>query len=373
MFWKLVKRRGLAFACYCPSWSSSNLSVPLTCAVRTRVVQTPLAETTLLQTSPLHSRPSFLRHLMYAAAASPYVAVAGAQGHADAEARKPHKISPSSKSTGDGNERRWRLYVIQSSQFAAKALLALDSQLIPYDCIHVNPVSRTTRLKQLPTDSFLVPQVEIPVGETGFKPVTDSTAILRAIDAYPHVAPGKLYPSSQIKRADSHISTVINAYVLYFNHVSPAGFERSIRAAILSFLPLGGLLGHVLPLRHLYSSTRTAMLERVVEDLGLGQGEELSDDKMLSALIVELERYEAALDGKARYLFGFGYPTAADCALHAMVSRFTDGMGEGALPAAAPQLWTVAGPRLQRLREWQDHMTEHYPYLWDRYKVDNVL
>jgi hypothetical protein len=36
--------------------------------------------------------------------------------------------------------RKWKLYVIPSSQFAAKAMVALDVQGIPYECIHVNPV-----------------------------------------------------------------------------------------------------------------------------------------------------------------------------------------------------------------------------------------
>lgn len=313
----------------------------------------------------------FCCRTMYAAAASPYVAATSAKDQADSKTVAVSSDSPPGVVSDSGSD-RWRLYVIQSSQFAAKAMLALDTQQIPYDCIHVNAVSRTTRLKQLPTDSFLVPQVEIPTGEDGYFPVSDSTAILHAIDEYDHDAPGKLYPSDEIAQADAHISSTINAFVLYFNHVSPSGWERSIRAAIVSLLPLGGLLGLVLPLRHLYGSTRSSMREKVVESLGLSESEDLTDDKMLGDLIRELERYDAALDDQADYLYGFLYPTAADCALHAMISRFTDGMGTGALPAAVPQLWEVAAPRLTRLREWQRRMTERHPYLWDRYKVDNV-
>lgn len=36
--------------------------------------------------------------------------------------------------------RKWKLYVIPSSQFSAKALLALDAQGVPYECIHVNVI-----------------------------------------------------------------------------------------------------------------------------------------------------------------------------------------------------------------------------------------
>jgi glutathione S-transferase len=211
--------------------------------------------------------------------------------------------------------------------------------------------------------------VEIPVrgSETEYTPLADSSAILRAIDEYPHERAGPLYPSAAVQDADEHISSVINAYVLYFNHVSSDGWSRSIRAAIVDRLPLGGLLGRVLPLHALYGSARASFRERVKATLAVGDDGDLTDEKMTAGLIGELERYEAALGGEADYLYGSAHPTAADCALHAMVSRFTDGMGDGGLPAALPRMWEVAGPRLSRLRAWQRRMTERHPMLWHRY------
>jgi hypothetical protein len=180
--------------------------------------------------------------------------------------------------------------------------------------------------------------------------------------------PGLLYPSEDVEDADKHISSVINAYVLYFNHVSTDGWTRSIRTAITGLLPLGGILGKVLPLHAAYSSTRNAFKEEVKKTLKITNEDDVTDEKMTAGLISELERYEVALSG-GEYLYGFSYPTAADVTLYAMVSRFTDGMGDGGLPASLPMLWDIAGTKLACLQEWQSRMTSRYPLRWNRYKV----
>lgn len=267
--------------------------------------------------------------------------------------------------------RKWRLYVIEGSQFAAKAMLALDTQDMKYDCVHVSAVSRDKREKELPTGGYKVPEVEIPVGGTAdkFTAMAESSAILRAIDDYPHGGPGKLYPSEDVDKADEHISSVIDSYVVYFNHVSEAGWTRSIRAAITDKVPLGGLVGAVLPLHALYSSPRNKFRKQAMEGLGVGE-EAMNDKDMTAGLIRELERYDAALS-RGDYLYGFSYPTAADCALHAMLSRFVDGMGDSGLPGSLPSLWDEAGPKLDRLKAWQARMRSKYPMRWSRYKVSS--
>lgn len=265
--------------------------------------------------------------------------------------------------------RPWRLYVISGSQFAAKAMLALDTQGVAYECVHVSAVSRDKRRQELPTGGFKVPEVQIPEAGSadGFSALAGSSDILRAIDEFPHDGPGKLYPSEEVADADRHVSSVIDAYVVYFNHVSQAGWTRSIRAAIVGMLPLGGVLGAVLPLHALYASPRNRFRAQAMEALGVG-AEAMNDGDMTAGLIRELEAYDAAL-ASGEYLFGFGYPTAADCTLHAMLSRLTDGMGDAGLPAALPGLWDEAGPKLQRLQAWQARMTSAYPMRWSRYKV----
>lgn len=265
--------------------------------------------------------------------------------------------------------RKWRLYVIPASQFAAKAMLALDTQGVPYECVHVSALSRDKREKQLPTGGFKVPEVEIPVAGTadGYTALADSAKILHAIDEYPHARPGALYPSEDVEAADRHISSVVDAYVCYFNHVSEAGWERSIRSVIVHKLPLGWLVGTVLPLYTLYGKPRDNFRKQAMETLGVGE-DAMNDEQMTAGLIRELEQYNAAL-ASGEFLYGFQYPTAADCALHAMVSRFTDGMGDSGLPGSLPSLWAEAGPKLERLKMWQARMTSKYPMQWNRYKI----
>jgi hypothetical protein len=82
---------------------------------------------------------------MYAAAVRPYVAAAAAGSGPDAPVSKGESAGePASKPEVDAPpdiaQRQWKLYVIPSSQFAAKAMLALDTQGIPYRCVHVSAV-----------------------------------------------------------------------------------------------------------------------------------------------------------------------------------------------------------------------------------------
>jgi glutathione S-transferase len=275
--------------------------------------------------------------------------------------------------------RKWRLYAIEGSQFVAKAMLALDATDTPYQVMFVNVINRAARVKQLPTDGPLVPQVEIPQvvrGAAGneqvtYRPLAESTEILQAIDEYhaPALSAGKLYPTSQIRDADTDISDKINAFVLYFNHVSEAGWARSIRSAIVRNLPLGPL-NNLIPLRLLYRPVLNSMREKVSKSL---PNVELSDAAMTEALISALAPYNESLTGDSAtpFLFGYKYPTAADCALHAMVSRFVGTMGDANLPPALPDLFTTAGTRLEKLEKWQIAMAERYPLQWRRYKVDS--
>lgn len=231
--------------------------------------------------------------------------------------------------------------------------------------------SRNKRSKELPTGGFKVPEVEIPslTPDKEYTSLADSSAILHAIDDYPHERPGPLYPSEDVEDADKHISSVIDAYVVYFNHVSRDGWSRSIKNSITNVLPLGGVIGAVLPLHAMYSGPRDKFREQAKKTLKLTDND-LTDEKMTAGLITELERYEVALSGgESGYLYGFLYPTAADIALHAMVSRITDGMGDGGLTASMPMLWDIAGPKLARLKAWQARMTAEYPMLWNRYKA----
>lgn len=262
--------------------------------------------------------------------------------------------------------RPWRLYVIPSSQFAAKALTALDVRAIDYVTVHVSATSRDSRKKDLPTGGYLVPEVEIPEVGGAYRPVADSSRILGEIDRWPG-SEGSMFPSPEVREVEERVSSVVDAYVLYFNHVSRAGFERSMRAKIADYLPLGDVAVRVLPVYLLYKSIRDGFAKRIVETLG--EGTKLEDDEMTAGLISELVRYEAVVGngvgGTGDYLYGYSQPTAADCTLHAMVSRFTDGMGKGMLAASLPDLWTIADGKLHRLEMWQANMTQKYPMNWE--------
>jgi glutathione S-transferase len=304
-----------------------------------------------------------------------------AVGMADDSTATPQRVADTTLSSGTmgiaETALKWRLYAIEGSQFVAKAMLALDATGTPYEVLFVNVISRAARVKQLPTDGPLVPQVEIPQmvsvaagnEQLIYRPLAESGAILQAIDEYQASSPaGKLYPTNQIRDADVDISGKINAFVLYFNHVSEAGWARSIRSVIVRNLPLGPL-NALIPLRLLYRPVVNSMREKVSASL---PNIELNDDAMTEALIAALATYNESLTGEstAPFLFGYTYPTAADCALHAMISRFVGTMGDANLPPALPDLFKTAGARLDKLEKWQRSMTERYPLQWRRYKVD---
>lgn len=246
-------------------------------------------------------------------------------------------------------------------------MTALDVRAIPYETVHVSAFSRSSREKQLPTGGYLVPEVEIPVEGAGFRAVKDSSNILREIDAWPG-SEGRMFPGPDVEEVEKRASSIVDAYVCYFNHVSRRGWERSIRTVVADNVPLGGLVVRVLPLHFLYRSVREGFERRVLERLG--EDTELTDEAMTAGLVAELERYDAVVGqgvgGSGAFLHGYDYATAADVTLHAMVSRFTDGMGKGQLPASLPRLWDVAEGKLDRLKTWQAMMTERYPMVWDR-------
>jgi hypothetical protein len=243
-------------------------------------------------------------------------------------------------------------------------------------------LNRSARVKQLPTGGALVPQVEIPQGVSGggsegegggkivYRPMAESSDILHAIDDYNASLPNKLYPSELVGDADVDISGKINAFVLYFNHVSEAGWARSIRSVIVRTLPLGPL-NNLIPLRLFYRPVYNSMREQVVKAL---PDATLDDNAMTASLVSALEPYNESLSGDPAtpFLFGYSYPTAADCTLHAMVSRFVGTMGDANLPPALPDLFMLAGGRLDKLEKWQNLMTTHYPLQWKRYEVDRL-
>jgi hypothetical protein len=200
--------------------------------------------------------------------------------------------------------------------------------------------------------------------------MAESSDILHAIDDYNASLPNKLYPSELVGDADVDISGKINAFVLYFNHVSEAGWARSIRSVIVRTLPLGPL-NNLIPLRLFYRPVYNSMREQVVKAL---PDATLDDNAMTASLVSALEPYNESLSGDPAtpFLFGYSYPTAADCTLHAMVSRFVGTMGDANLPPALPDLFMLAGGRLDKLEKWQNLMTTHYPLQWKRYEVDRL-
>lgn len=284
-------------------------------------------------------------------------------------------------------EPKWRLYTIPGSQFSAKAMVALDSQQVPYEMIFVNLFSRKKRSKELPTGGHLVPEVEIPVSGSGastpnsgagqskqaYRAVKESSDILQAIDDYTPSSTKKLYTDRRVRDADKDISSRINAYVLYFNHVSEAGWTRSIRAKVVSSIPVGPL-ANLIPLHLLYTPIRNSFSAQVKDTLGFASNDDLTDEKMTEGLIQALQTYNDSLysDGSS-FLFGHSHATAADCALYGMVSRFVTSMGDANLPPCLPDLFSIGGQRLARLAVWQQRMQTLYPMRWNRYVVDKSL
>jgi glutathione S-transferase len=346
-----------------PSQIISSLAIAARCAIRL-----PYSSSASYFWGP-STRLSYFRS--FAAAAITGTAAAATTMSASADATS----SASAPLTSANAIKPCRLYVMPGSQFAAKAMVAFEATGTPYETIFVSLISRSSRQKVLPSGGFKVPEVGIPErgsdGKVTYRPLTESSKILHALDDISGT--DQLYPKgdTRIVDADEHISSVINAHVMYFNHVSRAGWERSIRQVARNTIPLGPLW-RLVPLHALYGSMRDKTRSEVATTLSLDEWV-LTDERMTESLIVALERYEIALkhsSGKNIFLYSYSKPTAADCALFAMVSRFVDSMGDAKLPGSLPDLFYTAGNRLEKLSRWFERMQHSYPMHWYAKKVD---
>ncbi len=251
-----------------------------------------------------------------------------------------------------------KLFILEASQFCAKVMAAMDSRQMQYSLVEVPLMSRAARRKVLPSGGYMVPEMLLTPADCEPEVVPDSAAILRRLDKL-QPAEDAFYPTPEVTEADTHIGSTINALLLYFNHVSDDGWRRSIRAKLASALP--PLIRSIVPYALLLGGVRAKVREEVMDTLSVGE-KDINDRAMLKRLLYELERYEAAAAESDSYLFGTPKPTAADCALYAMMLRFVGDPQVAALNPCLPDLWEEEG--VSALKKWYERMAKELPLVW---------
>ena len=218
-------------------------------------------------------------------------------------------------------------------------------------------------MKELPSGGYLVPELTVAQPDGSEKVIPDSSAILRELDSLLPSSAESFFGDNAISEAEKHASTTINAFVLYFNHVSDDGWRRSIRQKAFSSVPFP--IRYLIPYGALLGSVRARFREQVMREVGVEE-DGLNDDAMRGKLVAELERYEEALKkSTSKYLYGTSSPSAADVSLYGMVARFVGNMGTAELPPCLPDLFEK-GEGLKNLESWYKVMEKDLPFVWKR-------
>lgn len=265
-----------------------------------------------------------------------------------------------------GASRRFELFVLDGSQFCTKVLTALDSRKIPCTLVKVS-LRTATRRKQLPTqdDNTQVPVLRASSAEPDgdVELIQGSAAILQYFDDH-GLAGDKYFPDDKVRRLDKHVSTVINAYVLYFNWIDEDGFRRSIGTAAQSAIPWP--LNKIISASWFLGGPRGSFVPQVKEELGIAAAQDLPDrDEMVNRLTDELRKIQDEnLANPEPYLFGCSTPNAADFSLFAMTNRLVGYGGDVRLPPSLPSLWQ--DPGLKRLEQWYQLMENENPIVYKR-------
>lgn len=210
------------------------------------------------------------------------------------------------------------LVMIPGSPYVMKAMCALESRNVDYDCHWVDLPHIST---QLP------PPHLVPVMVCNNEVIADSTDILRYIDE--HVVAGQemLFANEDIAAWEDDIDEVLSKYMYFFifcdSDTWARGMKETISKQTPSFLQMLGYTPEVAAAKH-----RDDIRARVSELLGTAVGDDDGHVVMDRGVAPLLSKYNLLLDGR-RYLHGGVLPSAADCALYGLLERVV-GDGETA-------------------------------------------
>eukprot|EP00746_Dinoflagellata_sp_MGD_P137549 gnl/MRDRNA2_/MRDRNA2_71317_c0_seq1.p1 gnl/MRDRNA2_/MRDRNA2_71317_c0~~gnl/MRDRNA2_/MRDRNA2_71317_c0_seq1.p1 ORF type:complete len:268 (+),score=49.61 gnl/MRDRNA2_/MRDRNA2_71317_c0_seq1:151-954(+) len=233
------------------------------------------------------------------------------------------------------------IYAMPGSQFSAKVICGLDSRGIQHYVKFVD-ADPEKRKKQLPSGGLLVPEMQYSTSI-----VPDSDKIFRFLDENLKT---NFFPQSlpEVEALCSKACVTLNAY------------ERSMRALFIRVLP--GFLcccrGPIID--RLVANKRKELQVEVQQKLGLDP-KLIDEPQMYKGLVQLLSEFQTHLhtDAQKYLVASTSEPTAADCALYAMVERLVGSVGDAEVPSALPQLYQETS--LARLWKWHQLMVEKHP------------
>jgi len=223
------------------------------------------------------------------------------------------------------------LVVIPGSPYAMKAMCALESRGLPYT-LHWLELGYLK--SQLP------PPHLVPVMVCDGEVVTDSTDILKYIDAKLAPEMPALFSDAGTVALEEEMDEVFSAYLYFFIFCDEAAWMRSMRPKIAKNIP------HFLQILGFTPEAAVAdARERFHAKMSTLLGEEVGghDGKavMEKGLAPLLLKYNTLLQGN-RFLHAGDKPSAADCALYGFLERVVGdgGMcgGDSAIVSPLPDL-----------------------------------
>mmetsp|Transcript_52012 Transcript_52012/g.117304 ORF Transcript_52012/g.117304 Transcript_52012/m.117304 type:complete len:265 (-) Transcript_52012:143-937(-) len=242
------------------------------------------------------------------------------------------------------------IHAMPGSQFSAKVIVALDSRNIPHYVQFVDP--RPSKRK-LPSGGTMVPEMQYD-GDI----LPESDDILRYIDKKHNTG---FFPNPQVAEACTRASTMLAAYVFYYNWVQEEGYRRSMAAAMERYVPAFVCCFRQTAVDWLLGSTREEFKEKVAATLGLDPENYPEDETMYEMVVKELLHYQTFLKSEQQiYLIpGTTQLTAADAALYTQVERLVGDEGDAKLPSSLPALRSEQ--QLARLWKWHTILRERHP------------
>jgi glutathione S-transferase len=182
--------------------------------------------------------------------------------------------------------------VVPQSQFCIKAVAALDHLHVKYALEKVNVL----RLK-----SQLPPPHTVPSGK-----LPNSVILPESNDIIRHFDPAMtLFPPGALE-LDSHLATVFNAFVLYYNWIYRPTFQRSILQAVYDQAPPARLVPFLV--RPAFTPMKRKMRRTIIMNLGIDTATIDNPHMMDTLFTAELNLLEARLAAQncagALYLCG---------------------------------------------------------------------
>eukprot|EP00538_Stauroneis_constricta_P001219 CAMPEP_0119560334 /NCGR_PEP_ID=MMETSP1352-20130426/14605_1 /TAXON_ID=265584 /ORGANISM="Stauroneis constricta, Strain CCMP1120" /LENGTH=302 /DNA_ID=CAMNT_0007608293 /DNA_START=346 /DNA_END=1254 /DNA_ORIENTATION=- len=264
------------------------------------------------------------------------------------------------------------VYIMPGSQFAAKALVALDSRKIKHECFYV-AVSLEQRKKQIPSGGTLVPEIQITLKDGGDPiVVSDSEGILHWFDDHYENAK-KFFPTTECSDLSMRVSDgVLAGCVYYYNWVHNDGYNRSMKNSFRKFLAIPSWMPSFVssgPLDMLLNSSRKKFAVKAADAIkldGVDKDALTNEDepKVKKALLEELAYLQSLLkdddENTELYFFGHKQATAADISVYAQIERLVGDMGDGKVSASIPDL-KKDETSLKLLWKWHDGMRKNHP------------